>query len=215
MEATKLQADLSTDDNEKPRAQSIDGDVHDIGSSTAKPEDDVVNVQATDLGKTLVTFDGPHDPLNPKNWRRGRKWRALIAISGFVLMAPISTTIVAPSLDVIARELSIESGAEKSMVLSIFLLGFGIGPLFISPLSEIFGRTRVLQLFNSVYIAMNTGCGFAQTKIQLIVLRVLAGLFGSASVGVSTISVHLPLLNHEWLTRPLSRRTLDRCRNYW
>lgn len=187
MEATKIQADLSTDDNEKPRAQSIAGDVDDIGSSTPKPEDDVVNVQATDLGKTLVTFDGPDDPLNPKNWRRGRKWRALIAISGFVLMAPISTTIVAPSLDVIARELSIESGAEKSMVLSIFLLGFGIGPLFISPLSEIFGRTRVLQLFNSVYIAMNTGCGFAQTKVQLIVLRVLAGLFGSASVGVSTI----------------------------
>lgn len=196
MNVTKLQADLSMDDNEKPDAQSptCTGDGQGVGGSAPKPEEDtVLKAQATDLGKTLVTFDGPNDPLNPKNWRRGRKWRALIAISGFVLMAPISTTIVAPSLDVIARELSIESGAEKSMVLSIFLLGFGIGPLFISPLSEIFGRTRVLQLFNGVYIAMNTGCGFAQTKVQLIVLRVLAGLFGSASVGVTTISGHLDL----------------------
>lgn len=203
MNATKIQADLSMDDNENPDAPSIARDGQDVGSSTPKPEEDVVHkAQATtDLGKTLVTFDGPDDPLNPKNWRRGRKWRALIAISGFVLMAPISTTIVAPSLDVIARELSIESGAEKSMVLSIFLLGFGIGPLFISPLSEIFGRTRVLQLFNGVYIALNTGCGFAQTKVQLIILRVLAGLFGSASVGVSTISGHLQLLTSEWLTR--------------
>lgn len=214
MNATKIQADLSIYDNEDPDAQSIARDGQEIGSSTPTPDgDDVVIVQATDLGKTLVTFDGPDDPLNPENWRRGRKWRVLIAISGFVLMAPISTTIVAPSLDVIARELSIESGAEKSMVLSIFLLGFGIGPLFISPLSEIFGRTRVLQLFNGVYIAMNTGCGFAQTKVQLIILRVLSGLFGSASVGVSTISEHLGLLFHEWLTR-YPRCALDRRRNY-
>jgi hypothetical protein len=184
MEATKIQADLSTSDNEKPTAG--DGQNLNVGSSTPKPDvDDVVEGRESDLPQTLVTFDGTDDPLNPKAWNRGRKWRALIAVSGFVLMAPISTTIVAPSLDVIASELSIQSGAEKSMVLSIFLLGFGIGPLFISPLSEIFGRTRVLQLFNGVYIAMNTGCGFAQNKTQLIILRVLSGFFGSASVGVS------------------------------
>ncbi|KAF2175889.1 MFS general substrate transporter [Zopfia rhizophila CBS 207.26] len=123
------------------------------------------------------------DPLNPKNWPRGRKWRPLTAVSGFVLMSPLSTTIVAPSLDVIARELNITDTAQKPLVLSIFLLGFGIGPLFISPLSEIFGRTRVLQLFNAMYLAFNTSCGFAQTKDQLIVLRFLSGLFGSASVG--------------------------------
>ena len=74
------------------------------------------------------------------------------------------------------------------MVLSIYLLGYGIGPLFISPLSEIFGRTRVLQLFNGIAIAMNTGCGFSQTKYQIIILRFLSGLFASASVGVSLTS---------------------------
>lgn len=189
------------DDKEKSDVPSIAGCMQDVGSSTAKPKEDL-EVKATNLGKTLVTFDGPQDPLNPKNWNRGRKWRALIAVSGFVLMAPIATTIVSPSLDVIARELSITSGAEKSMVLSIFLLGFGIGPLFISPLSEIFGRTRVLQLFNGVHIAMTTGCGFAQTKLQLIILRFLSGLFGSASVGVSPISdggilISCSLLSHD------------------
>ncbi|KAH9896367.1 efflux pump antibiotic resistance protein [Xylariomycetidae sp. FL2044] len=184
MNAPNMHADLFMDDNEKPAPQSIAGYSEEVSDNAAKPAADDVAMQAAILEKTLVTFDGPEDPMNPQNWNRARKWRALIAMSGFVLMAPISTTIVAPSLDVIARELSIDNGVEKSMVLSIFLLGFGIGPLFISPLSEIFGRTRVLQLFNAVYIAMNTGCGFAQTKVQLIVLRFLAGLFGSASVGI-------------------------------
>lgn len=142
---------------------------------------------------TLVTWDGPNDPENPKNWPRGRKWRTVIAISGFVLMSPLSTTIVAPSLDVIAQDMNITVAALKPMVLSIFMLGFAFGPLFISPLSEIFGRTRVLQIFNMGYLAFNTACGASQTTTQILVLRCLSGIFGSASVGVS-ITLACPIL---------------------
>src|SRR5204862_3695474 len=103
--------------------------------------------------------------------------RTVIAVSGFVLMSPLSTTIVAPSLDVIARDLNVTTAAEKLMILSIFMLGFAVGPLFISPMSEIFGRTLVLQSFNVGYLAFNTACGALQTKTQLIILRFLSGLF--------------------------------------
>ena len=138
----------------------------------------------TSSGSVLVTWDGPNDPENPKNWPTGRKWRALIAISGFVLMSPLSTTIVAPSLEVIAMDLKITSTAEVPMVLSIFMLGFACGPLIISPLSEVFGRVRTLQSFNVGYLVFNTACGRSQSKVQILVLRFLAGFFGSASVGV-------------------------------
>ncbi|KAL9104370.1 MAG: hypothetical protein Q9163_000670 [Psora crenata] len=135
----------------------------------------------------LVTWDGPNDPENPKNWPTGRKWRALIAISGFVLMSPLSTTIVAPSLEIIAKDLEITSAAVVPMILSIFMLGFACGPLIISPLSEVFGRVRVLQSFNVGYLVFNTACGGAQSKVQILVLRFLAGFFGSASVGVAPL----------------------------
>lgn len=144
---------------------------------------------------TLVTWDGPDDPENPKNWPRGRKWRTVIAISGFVLMSPLSTTIVAPSLDVIARDMNITTAALTPMILSIFMLGFAFGPLFISPLSEIFGRTRVLQIFNMGYLAFNTACGASQTGPQILILRFLSGIFGSASVGVSVLLVCFILTN--------------------
>jgi len=133
----------------------------------------------------LVTWEGPDDPSNPKNWPSGRKWRTVFAVSGFVLMSPLSTTIVAPALDVIAKDLQVKRDAEKAMILSIFMLGFAVGPLFISPVSEIFGRTRVLQGFNLGFLAFNTACGGAQTGPQILALRFLAGLFGSCSVGVS------------------------------
>ncbi|KAI0910976.1 polyamine transporter 3 [Ustulina deusta] len=70
------------------------------------------------------------------------------------------------------------------MVLSIFLLGFALGPLVASPLSEIYGRVRVVQVWNFVYILFNGACGAAQSKEAILVLRLLAGLSGSATLGI-------------------------------
>lgn len=69
------------------------------------------------------------------------------------------------------------------MVLSIFL-GFAYGPLMASPLSEIYGRVRVVQKWNFMYIVFNAACGGARTKESIIVLRFVAGLCGSATLGV-------------------------------
>ncbi|KAH6655532.1 efflux pump antibiotic resistance protein [Truncatella angustata] len=136
------------------------------------------------INNLTITWDGPDDPENPKNWAVRRKWLAVISISGFVLMSPLPTTIVAPALDVITVELGITSKILESMILSIFLLGYAIGPMFISPLSEIWGRTLVLQTFNLVFLIFNTACGFAGSIEQLLVFRFFAGLFGSCTVGI-------------------------------
>ncbi|KAF3021011.1 hypothetical protein E8E14_010968 [Neopestalotiopsis sp. 37M] len=149
-----------------------------------KPAAQVTPEAGTVSDDKLVTWDGPDDPENPKNWATRRKWLAVISISGFVLMSPLPTTIVAPALDTIAEELHITVTALKPMVLSIFLLGYAIGPMFISPLSEIWGRTLVLQTFNLVFLVFNTACGFAQTTEQILAFRFFAGLFGSCTVGI-------------------------------
>lgn len=77
------------------------------------------------------------------------------------------------------------------MVSSLSLLTFthdangtAIGPLFLGPLSEVYGRVIVLQLANLFFLVFNLVCGFAQTTTQLIVFRLLAGLGGSAPMAV-------------------------------
>ncbi|EQK99863.1 polyamine transporter 3 [Ophiocordyceps sinensis CO18] len=132
-----------------------------------------------------LDWDGPEDPDNPRNWSLARKWRALGGISAFVLMSPLSSTIVAPALGQIADALDITQPAQQTMVVSIFVLGFAFGPLVASPLSEIYGRTVIVQTWNLVYLAFNTACGGARSKESLLVLRFLAGLFGSATLGIS------------------------------
>lgn len=92
--------------------------------------------------------------------------------------------MVAPALNVIGDDLGINNDIEKSLTLSIFVLAYAIGPLLLGPLSEIFGRVIVIQLANMFFLAFNIGCGFAQTKGQLIAFRFLSGLGGSAPLSI-------------------------------
>ncbi|KAH7390795.1 MFS multidrug transporter-like protein [Phaeosphaeria sp. MPI-PUGE-AT-0046c] len=132
----------------------------------------------------LVTWDSDDDPKNPKNWSMKRKWAATIIVSCFTLVSPISSSMIAPALTSISAEFGITNQVEAQLTLSIFVLAYAIGPLFLGPLSEIYGRVLVLQLSNLFYLAWNLGCGFAQTSGQLMAFRFLSGLGGSAPLAI-------------------------------
>ncbi|KAG8989747.1 hypothetical protein FRB90_002093 [Tulasnella sp. 427] len=72
----------------------------------------------------------------------------------------------------------------ESLMLSIFILAYAIGPLFLGPMSEIFGRSSVLQLSNLLFLAFNIGCSRATTVNQMLAFRFLAGLGGSAPLAI-------------------------------
>lgn len=61
-------------------------------------------------------------------------------------------------------------------------MGFIIGPLFLGPLSEIYGRFPILVLSGWFFNAWILGCAFAPSMAGLIVMRVLAGIGGSAAM---------------------------------
>ncbi|PYI06810.1 MFS general substrate transporter [Aspergillus sclerotiicarbonarius CBS 121057] len=132
----------------------------------------------------LVTWEGPDDRANPKNWSTRRKWAATLVISSFTLISPISSSMIAPALDAISTAFHIHSEVETSLALSIFVLAYAVGPLFMGPLSELYGRVPVLQLANLLYLFFNLGCGLAQTTAQMVIFRFLAGLGGSAPLAI-------------------------------
>ncbi|KAF5364870.1 hypothetical protein D9757_013047 [Collybiopsis confluens] len=151
----------------------------------------------------VVDWDGPDDPSNPKNWSYGKKWAATTIVSAFTFISPVSSSMVAPATEAVAAEFGITNDVLIAMTTSIFVLAYGesleykvimnhgldlentaIGPLILGPLSEIYGRSRVLQFANLFYLVWNLVCGFAQTSTQLIVFRFLAGLGGSAPLSV-------------------------------
>ena len=51
--------------------------------------------------------------------------------------------------------------------------------------SEIWGRKRVIHFVNLIFVFFNAACWFARAKNEIIVFCFIAGLGGSATLGVS------------------------------
>lgn len=96
--------------------------------------------------------------------------------------------MVVPALPEITHDLSISSEVESQLLLSIFVLGWGLGPLLLAPLSELYGRALMLNCGHASFLIANTLCAFTIKKWQFITLRFIAGFVGSAPLSVSFFS---------------------------
>ena len=97
---------------------------------------------------------------------------------------------MAPALVTIQQDLHFHSTLLAVLSLTVFLFGTAFIPLITAPLSEIFGRSLVLQIANVFYIVFNTACGAAKTPKQLIAFRFLAGMGGAGPFAVSNLPNH-------------------------
>ncbi|TDL15898.1 MFS polyamine transporter [Rickenella mellea] len=129
---------------------------------------------------TIVDWDGPEDSENPMNWPFKRKWVVTAILSGFTFISTVSSSMVAPAANQVAKEFGVTNTVVIAMTTSMFVLGQAFGPLFFAPLSEIYGRSHVLQFANLFYLVWNIACGGAKSQGQIIAFRFLSGLGGSA-----------------------------------
>ncbi|KAJ3142652.1 hypothetical protein HK100_011942 [Physocladia obscura] len=122
---------------------------------------------------------------NPHDWPRAKKWRAVTIASLYTFISPISSSMVAPALPSMAIDLQLEPTILEEMTLSIFVLAYAFGPLILAPLSEVYGRYKILQCSLWFFIIFNAACGFATNATQILIFRFLAGFGGSAPIAVS------------------------------
>lgn len=78
---------------------------------------------------------------------------------------------MAPGLPAISVRYNITSPTVTALTLSIYLLAFAIGPFFVGPFSEMYGRVWVLHLSNIVFTIFNLASIFAPDTPALIVFR--------------------------------------------
>lgn len=102
----------------------------------------------------------------------------------FTFISPLSSSMVAPGIKAIGKELNVHGSTEQALVMSIFVAAYAVGPLFWGPMSELYGRVIVIQTSNLWFFCFNLGCALARTEAQMIVFRFLAGLGGSAPLAI-------------------------------
>ncbi|KAI0836315.1 MFS general substrate transporter [Hypoxylon sp. FL0890] len=121
----------------------------------------------------------PDDPRNPMNFSPFRRW----LITGVVAFATLAVALVSSAYSGGVAEIIAAFHISQEIAIlgvSVFVVGFAVGPLLWAPLSELFGRQLLFFLTYGALTAFNAGCAGAQNAQTLMVLRFFAGAFGSS-----------------------------------
>lgn len=111
--------------------------------------------------------------------------------------------MLAPAVPDVMASLQTDDGALDSFVVSVYVIGYAIGPLFMAPLSELFGRNIVYHFSNVLFFGCTIGCALSVNVGMFIAFRFLSGLAGVAplALGGGTIGDVMP---HESLGMPMA-----------
>ncbi|ROW02390.1 hypothetical protein VMCG_06098 [Cytospora schulzeri] len=119
------------------------------------------------------------DPVNPMNYSSLKKW----FITALVAIATLAVAFVSSAYSGGEIYIIYEFGVKQiiaTLGISLFVLGFAIGPLIWAPLSELYGRQYLFFITYALLTAFNAGAAGSKNIQTLIILRFFAGSFGSS-----------------------------------
>lgn len=124
------------------------------------------------------------DQRNPFAFSKSSKWTITLIVSLATLAVSLISSAYTGGLVEVVK--SLHTSEELSLLgVSVFVVGFAVGPLLWAPLSETYGR-RPVFLMNAIALTAFTAGAAASLNIQsLIIFRFLAGSFGSAPMAIS------------------------------
>ena len=107
------------------------------------------------------------------------KWFYTAVVAVATLAVAFVSSAYSGGIDQVLREFG--SSEEVGILgISLFVLGFAIGPLLWAPMSELFGRQYLFIGTYGALTAFNAGAAGANSMATLIILRFFAGAFGSS-----------------------------------
>ncbi|KAF3763974.1 hypothetical protein M406DRAFT_65239 [Cryphonectria parasitica EP155] len=136
----------------------------------------------------VVGWEGPDDPLNPRNWPLSRRISCTLQISLIAAGVGAASGIDATVLPQAAASLGVSEVAE-SLDTGMYLIGMGLGSLVAGPFSETFGRNAVYIGSMAVFMVWIMASGLAPNFGAQVAFRLLAGCSASTPLVCSGGSV--------------------------
>jgi len=110
----------------------------------------------------------------------------VVIIASIMALNPLAMDMMLPALPNIASAFHLADANRPQMVLSTFIIGFGVGQFVMGPLSDRFGRRPVLLGGMTVYGIASLLAIAAPTFETLLLARALQGLGTSATRVIAT-----------------------------
>jgi DHA1 family bicyclomycin/chloramphenicol resistance-like MFS transporter len=109
-------------------------------------------------------------------------------VAAMIALNALAVDMMMPALPEIGTALGVARENDRQSILTIFIIGFGVGQLAVGPLSDRYGRRPLLIAGLLVYIAASLLCAIAPSFDTLLAARFIAG-FGAASSRVVIVAV--------------------------
>ncbi|KAK1477611.1 major facilitator superfamily transporter [Colletotrichum tamarilloi] len=126
----------------------------------------------------LVTFV-PNDPQNPKNWSKAYKWYCTMVVALTCFVVAFCSSVITADIEGVAAEFHVSEEAALVSI-TVFVIGFGIGPMAFAPLSEIYGRQVIYASTLLLAVIFIIPCAVAKNLATLLVCRAIDGIAFSA-----------------------------------
>ncbi|KIV82108.1 hypothetical protein PV11_04239 [Exophiala sideris] len=145
-----------------------------------RQQSSIIAPARTSDGIILVDWYTTDDPANPQNWNSWKK-----AWVGFVIFMYTFAVYMASAIYTSAEPQVMEKfgvGQSKaSLGLSMYVIGYGLGPMLFSPISElpVVGRNLPYLISFGLFVILCVPTALANSYASLLVLRFLTGFMGS------------------------------------
>ncbi|KAI3475521.1 hypothetical protein L1887_63078 [Cichorium endivia] len=126
-----------------------------------------------------VGWDGPDDPENPQNWSQKRKWALTLLCSFLTVNVTFASSAPSSASQQLAAEFDIGT-TTATLITSIFLAGYCLGPIIWSTTSELVGRKLIFSISMLMYTLFILGQALAKNPQTLFITRFISGVCAAA-----------------------------------
>ena len=187
-ETPKSSRSIRSSQEDRPQQNEEQTPQNPPGIIASDPEKQPVTSEQAANDPNIVDWD-ENDPANPQNWTTKKKWGNMSVVSSITFLTPLASSMVAPGVQLIMRDFGSTSQTIGSFVVSIYVLGYAVGPLFLAPLSEVYGRMPVYHSCNIMFTIWTVACAVAPNMGSLLAFRLFAGIAGSCPITIGGGSI--------------------------
>jgi len=126
----------------------------------------------------LVTWKRD-DPENPKNWSKAYKWWCTMTVAFTCFVVAFNSAVVTADIEGVSQTFDV-SEEVSLLTVTLFVVGFGVGPMAFAPLSEILGRRPIYASTLLLAVVFTIPGAVAKNIGTLLVTRAIAGIAFSA-----------------------------------
>lgn len=101
------------------------------------------------------------------------------------MFIPLSTDLYLPALPSLSTYFGVSATITNLTLVSFFFF-FAVGTLFWGPMSDKYGRKRILLIGSGLYVASSVVCAISVTIYMMIAARIVQGIGAGAIIAVST-----------------------------